>query len=245
MCALPPLVLRRAIWIAVMSVVAGSATIEQVSASLIWDWNYARDGVLASGTFTTDDIPSGSGFYLISGITGTRNGETITGLQPTGTPIPGNEPFAVDNLVSPNGPQLTHNGFGFATSGGNYANPFFADFSSPAQYLEFFSVPPFTAGLGVEDSELPIDFAATLRNVSEPATYSLLLVGLGAGVGFVSLLSRKRCSHLNRSPASAAHPRSTRPRRRQRSIRRQSTTLPPARRRSASATTNCPGLHAR
>ena len=179
MFAFPPLVLRRFIWLALMSVAAGTTTVEQASASSIWDWNYSGAGVVASGTFTTNDTPDGLGFYLITGITGTRNGQTITGLQPTGTPIPGNEPFAVDNLVSLNGPQLTHNGFGYAATGGNYANPFFADFLSPARYLEFFSAPPFT-------SELPISFAATLATVPEPETYALLLVGLG-------MLSRSRC----------------------------------------------------
>jgi hypothetical protein len=191
MFAFPPLVLRRPIWLALLSVAAWSATVGQASASLNWDWNYSGTGVVASGTFTTNDTPDGSGFYLITGITGMRNGETITGLQPTGTAIPGNEPFAVDNLVSLNGPQLTHNGFGYAATGGNYANPFFADFLSPPRYLEFFSAPPFTGGLGPEDSELPISFAATLTTVPEPETYALLLVGLG-------MLSRswyrKRCA---------------------------------------------------
>src|SRR5437870_5382925 len=99
MFAFPPSVFRRLIWLTLMSVAAGSVTVEQASASLIWDWNYSRAGVVAGGTFTTNDTPDGGGFYLITDITGTRNGETITGLQPTGTPIPGNEPFAVDNLV--------------------------------------------------------------------------------------------------------------------------------------------------
>src|SRR5205823_7828554 len=179
MFGFPALVFRRLIWLALMIVAAGSATVEPASASFIWDWSYSGAGVVASGTFTTDDTPDGAGFYLITSIAGTRNGETITGLQPTRTSIPGNEPFAVDNLVSLNGPQLTHNGFGYAASGGNYANPFFADFLSPARYLEFFSAPPFT-------SELPISFSATLTTVSEPDTYALLLVGLG-------MLSRYRC----------------------------------------------------
>jgi hypothetical protein len=176
MLAFPALVLRRLIGLALMTLAAGIASVESASASLMWDWNYSGAGVVASGTFTTNDAPDGAGFYLITSITGTRNGETITGLQPTGTPIPGNEPFAVDNLVSLNGPQLTHNGFGYAATRGNYANPFFADFLNPARYLEFFSAPPFT-------SELPISFSATLTAVPEPEMYALLLLGLGILAG--------------------------------------------------------------
>src|SRR2546423_14000768 len=98
------------------------------NASILWDWNYAGSGITASGNLTTLDTPDGAGGYLITAITGTRNAETITGLQPTGTPIPGNEPFAVDNLVFAGaGPQLTSHGIGFSTSGGNYSNPFYAD----------------------------------------------------------------------------------------------------------------------
>jgi hypothetical protein len=51
------------------------------------------------------------GFYLISGITETRNGETIPGWQPTRTSIPKNEPFPVDNLMSLNTQPLTGKGF--------------------------------------------------------------------------------------------------------------------------------------
>src|SRR5438477_12735691 len=77
--AFSALVLRRLIWLASLIVAAGNATVEQASASLIWGWNYSGAGVVASGTFTTDDTPDGLGFYLITSITGTRNGQTITG----------------------------------------------------------------------------------------------------------------------------------------------------------------------
>lgn len=45
-------------------------------------WSYTGDGVNASGTFTTDPISGGT--YLITGITGQRNGEIITGLSTFG-----------------------------------------------------------------------------------------------------------------------------------------------------------------
>ncbi|OUL28947.1 hypothetical protein BV378_07040 [Nostoc sp. RF31YmG] len=77
--------------------------IMQSASALSWNWNYydSGAGIDACGTFTTSDTPNSLGFYQITGITGIRNGETITGLQPTGTAIPGNEPYIVDNLISP------------------------------------------------------------------------------------------------------------------------------------------------
>jgi len=142
--------------------------VAQARASLCWNWNYSGDGIAASGTFVSSDTPDALGFYRITGITGTRNGATIIALQPAATAIPGNEPYAVDNLVRLNEPQLTHSGFGYAISGGTYANPFFADSSNPARYMEFFSAPTLTTGAGAKESELPVAFAAKPRTVAEP-----------------------------------------------------------------------------
>lgn len=72
----------------------------QAASAINWNWNYSGTEIAASGTFTTNDRPNDLGFYLISEISGIRNGETITGLQAARTPIPGNEPFEVDNLIS-------------------------------------------------------------------------------------------------------------------------------------------------
>ena len=170
---------HRPICFVLISVAALTATTEQ-AAALSWNWSYSGAGITAHGTFTSTDTHDGSGFYLVTGITGTRNGEIITGLQPTGTPIPGNEPFLVDNLVRLTTPQLTEHGFGYAIAGGTFSNPFFAGFLQPPEYLEFFSTPPFAPGvIGPEDSELPILFSATPASVPEPATWALMLAGLG------------------------------------------------------------------
>ena len=174
-----PLTLRRPIWLALMSIAALTATTTPATA-LTWNWSYSGAGIEAGGTFTTVDTPDGSGFFLITGIAGARNGAAILALQPTGTPIPGNEPFSVDNLVRLDSPQLTVHGFGYAIAGGTFSNPFFADFLQPPAYLEFFSAPPFTSGgAGPEDSELPIRFSATPASVSQTATWVLLVGGLG------------------------------------------------------------------
>lgn len=170
------------------------------ASALSWNWNYSGTGIAANGTFTTNDTPNDLGFYLISGITGTRNGETITGLQAAGTPIPGNEPYDVDNLISLNTQQLTGDGFGYSTSGGSYSSPFFASFLPTPGYLEVFSAPPIIPGsenLGLEDSELPISFSATIITVSEP-TSILSLLALGT-LGAPSVLKRHKLCKLTRN----------------------------------------------
>jgi hypothetical protein len=118
---------------------------KQVCASLLWDWSYTGAGVTASGTLRTDTTPDASGFYQIAGITGTANGGTITGLQATGTAIPGNSGFVVDNLISSTGQQLTTHGIGFSVSNGEYHNPFYQ-----GGYLDYISIPPYTDGAGAE-----------------------------------------------------------------------------------------------
>ena len=45
------------------------------------------------GTFTTDDAPDANGFYRITGIAGSRNGVTISGLQQTGTAFRATSPI--------------------------------------------------------------------------------------------------------------------------------------------------------
>ena len=144
--------------------------IAPASASILWKWNYTGSGITASGSFATLESPNGNGGYLITSITGTRNGKTITGLQAPGTSIPGNEPFTVDDLVFLRpGPQLTSHGFGFSISDGTFSNPFYADFLPTPEYREFFSTPPFTAGTdALGHTELPVQFSAA--PVPEPAT---------------------------------------------------------------------------
>lgn len=164
----------------------------QAASALNWNWSYSGTGIEASGIFTTDDTPDDLGFFLISDITGTRNGETITGLQPTGTSVPGNEPFEVDNLISLDTMQLTGDGFGFFTEGGNFVNTFFASFLQPPGFFEVFSAPPLITGFenfGPEDSELPISFSANPVIVAEP-TQTISIFGL-ATLGAASAVRRK------------------------------------------------------
>jgi hypothetical protein len=67
-----------------------------------------------TSSFTPPDAPNGEGFYEITGITGEANAVAITGLQPPGTWIPGNDGYPVNNLVRIAAPQLSKDGFGYA-----------------------------------------------------------------------------------------------------------------------------------
>jgi hypothetical protein len=106
-----------------------------------WKWSYQGEGVEASGTFTAADAPNADGFYEITVITGEANGVAITGLQPSGTSIPGNDGYPVDNLVRTDVPRLTAHGFGYALANGTFANPFYGAHFAKPDYYAFFSDP--------------------------------------------------------------------------------------------------------
>lgn len=155
-------------------------------ASPVWTWSITGDALDASGMFSTTGVPNSEGFYLITGITGQRNGVAIVGLQPTGTAIPGNAGFPVDNLIRGSGEQLTGNGFGFETADLAHSNPFFASFLTPVGYAEFRTFD--TAGS--KSAELPVTFLArVVAQVPEPSSLALFGNGLLA-LGWV--LRRRR-----------------------------------------------------
>ena len=143
------------------------------SASLLWHWQYTGVGIEANGQFTTTDSANSNGYYEIIGITGTRNGEAITSLTPTGESIPGNEPYASDNWLRPGlDRQLTEHGFGFSTAGGRYANLFWADWFAPQSSVEVLTAAPYSEIA----SEVAVSFSAEL--IPEPSTIGLPLGGL-------------------------------------------------------------------
>lgn len=143
--------MRRLPIMAAMLLVQG----QPAEALRLWNWSYSGTGVSAPGTFTTNDLPDGAGFYQIIGIIGADNGVRIIGLQPTGTAIPGNDPYAIDNLVSVAEPHLTAHGFAFSLENGNYANPFY----NGSSYYEYLSVQPYVNGAG---PERPVSFSAAI-----------------------------------------------------------------------------------
>lgn len=162
-------------------VLIGALSAQQASAT-VWNWSYSGSAITADGSFLTPDTPDADGYYQILSITGNRNGDAIVGLYPTGSAIPGNEPYAIDNLIRISGPgQITLEGFGYSLASGAHANPYFADFLSPPTYSEVFT----------QDSafsEQPISLNAA--PVPEPSAIALIVSGFIAAA-FCRLAQRR------------------------------------------------------
>ncbi|HEY6520726.1 MAG TPA: hypothetical protein VIZ19_15310 [Roseiarcus sp.] len=140
-----------------LALVIVAALVVLPAEALEWRWSYQGQGVTASGAFTTTDTPNADGFYEITGINGEANGVAITGLQPAGTSIPGNDGYPVDAFVRTEAPQLSLHGFGFALADGTYANPFYGDHFVPPGVYAFFSDPK-----NGKTSEPLVKFTATI-----------------------------------------------------------------------------------
>ncbi len=137
---------------------SGLAVLAALPASALeWRWSYQGEGVTAGGAFTTTDTSNADGFYAITAIKGEANGVAITGLQPAGTSIPGNDGYPVDGLVGAKAPQLSLHGFGYALADGTYANPFYGDHFVPPGVYAFFSDPK-----NRKTSEPLVKFTATI-----------------------------------------------------------------------------------
>ena len=140
-----------------LALVIAAALFTLPAEALEWRWSYQGEGVAASGAFTTKDAPNADGFYEITKIKGQANGIAITGLQPAGTSIPGNDGYPVDGLVRTVVPQLSLHGFGYSLADGTYANPFYGDHFVPPRVYAFFSDPP-----NHKTSEPLVKFTATI-----------------------------------------------------------------------------------
>ena len=121
--------------LAVLIIVAAALPVASAQAYMRWLWSYSGSGARASGTFTTNTADA-HGFYEITSIGGTADGIHITGFRPTGTSIPGNKGYPVDNLIRKKTPQLTKWGFAIALANKTYASPFYgARFARPGYYV--------------------------------------------------------------------------------------------------------------
>jgi hypothetical protein len=140
-----------------LSLVTLAALVALPAEALEWRWSYQGEGVAALGSFTTTDTPNADGFYEITKIKGEANGIAITGLQPAGTSIPGNDGYPVDGLVRTDAPQLSLHGFAYSLADGTYANPFYGDHFVPPGVYAFSSDPP-----NRKTSEPLVKFTATI-----------------------------------------------------------------------------------
>jgi hypothetical protein len=139
-----------------LALVIATALVALPAKASEWRWSYQGEGVAASGILTTKDAPNADGFYEITGIKGDMNGVAITGLQPAGSSIPGNDGYPVDSLIRTEAPQLSLHGFGYALADGTYANPFYGDHFVPPGVYAFFSDPA-----NGKTSEPLVNFKAT------------------------------------------------------------------------------------
>lgn len=135
------------------------------------------DGISASGTFVTEDTQSFGG-YLVTDVTGARQGDAITGY----------DFFAdSDQLLFPSGPRYV-DGSGITYEIGDYS---YNIYDSGGLYQEFVYL---TAdggggpGIGHTISSFTVTPAAPA--VPEPATWAMMV----AGFGFVGSVLRRRAA---------------------------------------------------
>jgi hypothetical protein len=83
-------------------------------ADATFDFTFLGGGISASGQFTA--TPNGVGTYLITGVSGTTNGPTITGVLPAKS-FAGN-----DNVLQDPGPVLDSFGVGYVLANGDAIN---------------------------------------------------------------------------------------------------------------------------
>jgi PEP-CTERM motif len=130
-------------------------------AQQVWAWSYSGTGVTASGTLTT--AGNALSFEDVLAVSGTRNGEAITGLVPVGD----DPDFLYDNQFTATAPHFTDGGLLFSFGGGlpNINLYYFG-----GEYVDLYID-------GLTPIETAVSFSVTA--VPEPATALAMLAGLG------------------------------------------------------------------
>ncbi|MFB2978470.1 PEP-CTERM sorting domain-containing protein [Microseira sp. BLCC-F43] len=140
-----------------------------VSAAQLYNFSYSGTGINATGTLTLGDPGTDPGSFLITGMTGERNGVAISSLLPVGSYPTGPDTVPNDNLFFPNQDiKLTFAGLSFQTVDGNKYNPYYD--SAVSSYRECN-----TPTCAAEDPKLTFSSTA----VPEPASV-LGLLAFGA-----------------------------------------------------------------
>ncbi len=178
MKSIPKMFRKAALLAALLS--ATSAFADPDPVPVLWDFTYASNNggnTKASGVLTTLD--QGDGRFLITGITGQRNGIAFGNLI-----APGSSATHNDNLLFARGRQLTAGGFSVEFARHELNISYQTSFSQLGGYTGYVDT-LVRAGLG------PISFTAT-RQVSpipEPAEALLLSLGLA---GLAAAARRRR-----------------------------------------------------
>ena len=146
-------------------------------------FSYVGSGITANGVLQTNSLVSGS--YLITGLTGTRNGSAMTLLTPFA--FAGN-----DNLVFPGTPSLDFAGFSYSAGGTNYN--------------VYYNTPPCCNGAvdyyeTTVSGSLGTQIRFSIASVPEASSLTLLASGLGL-IGFVCVM-RLRTSLRSESRRSS------------------------------------------
>jgi hypothetical protein len=154
------------------------------ASALTWSFSFAdAGGDSASGQLITSNTGPD---YLITSISGTFDGQTITGL---------NGSYAgPDNIFYSAGPYVSFGGWSFNLAGGPtaqvnvwYGNANgFNGFNGVNYWLDI--NPPDVAGIGPNAGPLTsflVTEAASVTAVPEPSTWAMLLLGF-AGIGFMA-----------------------------------------------------------
>jgi hypothetical protein len=158
--------------------------VQSAQALQFFDFSYSGTGITASGQFTTNDLDPITNRYTITGVTGLRNGSSITGLVPLGT----DSSFSYNNELLPNVPFFDFGGVLFNVTGLGNVN----------LYFDGSVMRDSTLGTGVFSNYNPgREVSLTVTPVPTPA----LLPGL---VGLGIALAKKRQSEQSEQVAETA-----------------------------------------
>jgi hypothetical protein len=156
--------------VVLFSLMLTALTSTSAYANSIFDFTFSSGAISASGQFTASS--TGVGTYLITGVSGTTNGVTITGVLPPKS-FAGN-----DNVLQDPGPVLDVSGVSYSLANGDAINLYtFLGIDSAILYDPSAGTFLNTAGTVSITSTAP-----------EPGTLALLSTGI---VGLAGMIRRR------------------------------------------------------
>lgn len=179
--------IRRSTVALVIGACAFTALSAPARADIVWNFTYSggtfpnygphfNQPDYVTGQLTTTDLNTATNTYKITGISGTDNGSSITGLDAVGY---------TDNLLHASTPHLDFYGFSFTTAAGDDVNLYYN--AANGYYWDWFDY-----GRTIVENG---NFSASQVPAAVPEPTSTAL--LGAGFLLFAVLGRKRCStHL-------------------------------------------------